>query len=264
MCGIVGYVGHRPVQELLLDGLEMLEYRGYDSAGISMVSDGHVESVRAVGNLSALREAVAGTSGNGSVAVASRTATTGIGHTRWATHGRVCEENAHPLEGCVPGELALVLNGIVENFVELRASLLADDHTFTSETDAEVVAHLVERHYDGDLVEAVRAAYADLEGHFAFVVIHSAHPGLLVGARLQCPLVVGLSDGETFLASSIAAFQRETHRVQLIEDGEIVAITPEGATFFSRDEGIRSRDELIVDWDDESAEKQGYESFMLK
>ena len=255
MCGIIGYVGSRAAKDLLLSGLERLEYRGYDSAGLCLIEDDGLDFVRAVGNLDQLK-AAAGP--NGSVS------TTGVGHTRWATHGRVSEENAHPLEGCVPGELALVLNGIVENFVELRASLLADDHTFTSETDAEVVAHLVERHYDGDLVEAVRAAYADLEGHFAFVVIHSAHPGLLVGARLQCPLVVGLSDGETFLASSIAAFQRETHRVQLIEDGEIVAITPEGATFFSREEGIRSRDELLVDWDDESAEKQGYESFMLK
>ena len=255
MCGIIGYVGSRAAKELLLSGLERLEYRGYDSAGLCLIEDEGLDFVRAVGNLDQLK-AAAGP--NGSVS------TTGVGHTRWATHGRVSEENAHPLEGCVPGELALVLNGIVENFVELRASLVADDHTFTSETDAEVVAHLVERHYQGDLVEAVRAAYADMEGHFAFVVIHSGHPGLLVGARLQCPLVVGVSDGETFLASSIAAFQRETHRVQLIEDGEVVAITPEGATFFSPDEGIRSRDELLVDWDDESAEKLGYESYMLK
>jgi len=255
VCGIIGYVGSRAAKELLLSGLERLEYRGYDSAGLCLIEDEGLDFVRAVGNLDHLKVAAGP---NGSVS------TTGVGHTRWATHGRVSEENAHPLEGCVPGELALVLNGIVENFVELRASLLADDHTFSSETDAEVVAHLVERHYQGDLVEAVRAAYADLEGHFAFVVIHSAHPGLLVGARLQCPLVVGLSDGETFLASSIAAFQRETHRVQLIEDGEVVAITPEGATFFSAEEGVRSRGELLVDWDDESAEKQGYESFMLK
>ncbi|HYM63616.1 MAG TPA: glutamine--fructose-6-phosphate transaminase (isomerizing), partial [Gaiellaceae bacterium] len=255
MCGIIGYVGSRAAKELLLSGLERLEYRGYDSAGLCLIEDEGLDFVRAVGNLDHLKVAAGP---NGSVS------TTGVGHTRWATHGRVSEENAHPLEGCVPGELALVLNGIVENFVELRASLLADEHTFSSETDAEVVAHLVERHYQGDLVEAVRAAYADLEGHFAFVVIHSAHPGLLVGARLQCPLVVGLSDGETFLASSIAAFQRETHRVQLIEDGEVVAITPEGATFFSAEEGVRSRGELLVDWDDESAEKQGYESFMLK
>ena len=149
----------------------------------------------------------------------------GSGHTRWATHGRVSFENAHPLTGCADDEVAVVLNGIVENFRELRDSLIADGHEFTSETDAEVVAHLVERHYTGDLVEAVRVTYDELEGHFAFVVAHRAHPGMLVGARLQCPLVVGVGDGEMFLASSIAAFLRETRRVKLIEDGEVVAIT---------------------------------------
>jgi glucosamine--fructose-6-phosphate aminotransferase (isomerizing) len=159
--------------------------------------------------------------------------------------------------------VAVVLNGIVENFVELKERLLADGHTFTSETDAEVVAHLVESHYAGDLVAAVQRTYGELEGHFAFVVVHRAHPGLLVGARLQCPLVVGAADGEMFLASSIAAFQRETQRVQLIEDGEIVAVTPAGARFLTED-GERRREELVVDWDDESAEKHGYESFMLK
>jgi glutamine---fructose-6-phosphate transaminase (isomerizing) len=254
MCGIIGYVGSRPAKSLLLSGLERLEYRGYDSAGLALLEDEGLDYVRAVGNLDQLK-AAAGWDGSDS--------TTGVGHTRWATHGRVSEENAHPLTGCTPDELAVVLNGIVENFVELKERLLDDGHTFTSETDAEVVAHLVEIHYKGDLVAAVQQAYLDLEGHFAFVVIHRNHPGLLVGARLQCPLVVGVAEGETFLASSIAAFQRETQRVQLIEDGEIVAITPEGARFLAED-GERVREELIVDWDDESAEKHGYESFMLK
>jgi glutamine---fructose-6-phosphate transaminase (isomerizing) len=254
MCGIIGYVGSRPAKSLLLGGLERLEYRGYDSAGLALLEDEGLEYVRAVGNLDQLK-AAAGLNGSD--------ATTGVGHTRWATHGRVSEENAHPLAGCAPDEVAVVLNGIVENFVELKERLLEEAHTFTSETDAEVVTHLVESHYTGDLVEAVQRTYAELEGHFAFVVVHSAHPGLLVGARLQCPLVVGVADGEAFLASSIAAFQRETQRVQLIEDGEIVAITPEGARFLSED-GVRIREELLVDWDDEDAEKHGYESFMLK
>jgi glutamine---fructose-6-phosphate transaminase (isomerizing) len=256
VCGIIGYVGRRASKELLLHGLERLEYRGYDSAGIALLEDDGLDYVRAVGNLANLKQAAGP---NGSVA------TTGLGHTRWATHGRVCEENAHPLTGCEDGVLAIALNGIVENFRELKSSLEADGHTFSSETDAEVVTHLIERHYEGDLVEAVRSAYRELEGHFAFVVIHHDHPGLLVGARLQCPLVVGLGEGETYLASAIAAFLSETRRVQFIEDGEIVAITPEGARFLSVENGaVDDRDEIEVDWDDEGAEKQGYETFMLK
>jgi glutamine---fructose-6-phosphate transaminase (isomerizing) len=189
---------------------------------------------------------------------------TGVGHTRWATHGKVSYENAHPLTGCVEDEVAIVLNGIVENFRELKESLEQDGHAFSSETDAEVVVHLIERHYKGDLVQAVRGAYAELEGHFAFVVIHRDHPDMLVGARLQCPLVVGIGEGEMFLASSIAAFLRDTRRVQLIEDGEIVAITKDGASFYSVEDGPREREEFEVDWDDEAAEKHGYETFMLK
>jgi glucosamine--fructose-6-phosphate aminotransferase (isomerizing) len=255
VCGIIGYVGSRPARGLLLHGLERLEYRGYDSAGIALIEDEGLEYARAVGNLEQLK-AENGLDGSGS--------TTGVGHTRWATHGKVSYENAHPLTGCVDDEVAVVLNGIVENFRDLKESLLEDDHAFSSETDAEVVAHLVERNYAGDLVEAVSKAYAELEGHFAFVVTHRDHPEMLVGARLQCPLVVGIGEGEMFLASSIAAFLRETRRVQLIEDGEVVAITKEGARFYSVEDGAREREEFEVDWDDEAAEKHGYETFMLK
>src|SRR5215208_7922011 len=255
MCGIIGYVGGRASKDLLIRGLERLEYRGYDSAGIALLEEEGLDYVRAVGNLDQLKAAV-GLDGSASA--------TGVGHTRWATHGRVSFENAHPLTGCVEDEVAVVLNGIVENFRELKDSLIEEGHAFSSETDAEVVAHLVERCYEGDLADAVAKAYAQLEGHFAFVVIHREHPEMLVGARLQCPLVVGIAEGEMFLASSIAAFLRETRRVQLIEDAEVVAITPEGATFFSIEEGLRERDEIEVDWDDEAAEKQGYETFMLK
>jgi glucosamine--fructose-6-phosphate aminotransferase (isomerizing) len=255
VCGIIGYVGGRTAKELLLHGLERLEYRGYDSAGLALLEDEGLDYIRAVGNLDQLK-AETGLDGSES--------TTGVGHTRWATHGKVSYENAHPLTGCVEDELAVVLNGIVENFRELKDSLLDDGHGFSSETDAEVVAHLVERHYTGDLVEAVSKAYAELEGHFAFVVIHREHPEMLVGARLQCPLVVGIGEGEMFLASSIAAFLRETRRVQLIEDGEVVAITKEGARFYSVEDGPSEREEFEVDWDDEAAEKHGYETFMLK
>jgi glucosamine--fructose-6-phosphate aminotransferase (isomerizing) len=255
VCGIIGYVGSRPAKDLLLDGLQRLEYRGYDSAGLALRESEGLEYVRAVGNLQFLRE-VAGP--NGSISQ------NGLGHTRWATHGAVNEQNAHPLTGCEDSHLAIVLNGIVENFRELKESLEAEGHRFGSETDAEVVVHLIESNYQGDLIEAVRATYAQLEGHFAFVVIHHDHPDLLVGARRQCPLVVGVGDGEMFLASSIAAFLRETRKVQFIDDGEVVAITPGGARFFTSEGEIEHKDVEPIDWDDESAEKGGYETFMLK
>jgi glucosamine--fructose-6-phosphate aminotransferase (isomerizing) len=255
VCGIIGYVGNRAAKELLLHGLERLEYRGYDSAGIALRESDGLEYVRAVGNLQFLKDA-AGPNGSRS--------NHGLGHTRWATHGAVNEQNAHPLTGCEDGRLAIVLNGIIENYRELKESLEAEGHRFSSETDAEVVVHLIEHNYDGDLLEAVRAVYRQLEGHFAFVVIHHDHPDLLVGARHQCPLVVGVGEGEMFLASSIAAFLKETRKVQLIEDGEVVAITPEGARFFTDDGEVEHKEVEPIDWDDESAVKGGYETFMLK
>ncbi len=254
MCGIIGYVGERACQPLLIHGLERLEYRGYDSAGLAFVEPGGLGFVRAVGNLQFLKEAAGRHASQ---------ATAGVGHTRFATHGRLCEENAHPLTGCDDG-VAIVLNGIIENYRELKASLQAEGHRFSSETDAEVVAHLLERHYRGDLVEAVRVAYAELEGHFAFVALHRDHPRRLVGARRQCPLLVGVGEGETYLASMAAAFLRHTRRVQLIENDEIVAVTPEGASFFTVDGQPVERAVQEVDWDDEAAEKGGFETFMLK
>ncbi len=255
MCGIIGYVGSRQAKDLLLGGLERLEYRGYDSAGLGLLEDGRLEFVRAVGPLATLKELVEPIDFG---------ATTGVGHTRWATHGRVSEQNAHPITGCRTDEVAVVVNGIVENFRDLQESLLAEGHTFASETDTEVVTHLIERHYGGDLVQTVAEVYRQLEGHFALVVIHREHPGMLVGARLQCPLVVGVGDEEMFLASSIAAFHSETQRMQLIEDGEVVAITADGSRFVATDGEVRERDVIEIDWDDESAERHGFESFMLK
>ncbi len=255
MCGIIGYVGRRPCKDLLLEGLQRLEYRGYDSAGLALREDDKLDYVRAVGNLQVLKD-TAGS--NGSVS------TTGLGHTRWATHGAVTQQNAHPLTGCDDGQIAIVLNGIVENYRELKGSLESEGHTFRTETDAEVVVHLIERHYDGDLLEAVRAAYRELEGHFAFVVVHHDHPEELVGARLQCPLLVGVGNGEMFLASMAAAFIGETRSMQLIEDGEVVSITPDGSRFVSVEDGELAREVVEVDWDLEAAEKSGYETFMLK
>jgi glucosamine--fructose-6-phosphate aminotransferase (isomerizing) len=255
VCGIIGYVGSRECKPLLLQGLERLEYRGYDSAGIALLEGDGLVYARAVGPLGNLIER-AGRGGS--------PATTGLGHTRWATHGGVTEENAHPLAGCEDSRVAVVLNGIVENYRELRESLAEDGHAFTSETDAETVTHLVERHYDGDLPDAVRAAFAELEGHFAFVVIHRDHPGLLVGARHQVPLVVGIGKNETFLGSNAAAFLRETRSVQFPGDGEIVSITPDGPRFQTVDGRAVEHETSELDWDDEGAEKGGYETFMLK
>jgi glutamine---fructose-6-phosphate transaminase (isomerizing) len=255
VCGIIGYVGSREAKPLLLDGLRRLEYRGYDSAGIALREDGELDYVRAVGNLDNLVAAV-GTNGSHSHH--------GLGHTRWATHGGVSERNAHPLVGCEPSRLAIVLNGIIENYMELREELKSAGHTFTSETDAEVVVHLLEQEYDGNLAEALTRVYPRLEGHFSIVAIHHDHPDLLAGVRHQTPLVVGLGDGENFLASSIAAFLSETRTVVHPRDGEVVEVTPAGIRFFADGVEVETPTPQEIDWDEESAEKAGFETFMLK
>src|SRR5215218_5300399 len=256
MCGIIGYVGTRECRDLLLQGLQRLEYRGYDSAGLSLVTDGSIGSIHAVGNLQNLRDALARSNGH-------LKGSTGIGHTRWATHGRVTEANAHP-HWDTSERFHIVLNGIVENWTDLRDRLRSDGAQFTSETDAEVVAHLIASHFQGDLVEAVRLAYNELRGHYAFVAMSADEPDVLVGARKECPLVVGLGDGESFIASAIPAFMSETRNVQLVHDGEIVAVTPEGSRFISPDGAAIEREVDRVDWNEEQAEKGGYETFMLK
>jgi len=266
MCGIIGYVGGRPVQEFLLSGLAKLEYRGYDSAGISVIAGGRIDAVRAVGNLSALEAKLAsdmGAAAGGLVALAERPATTGIGHTRWATHGRVSEENAHPHYDS-GDRVHVVVNGIVENYMALKERLLAQGSIFTSETDAEVIAHLIAEHYAGDLAGAVRAAYAELEGHYAFVAMSLDEPEVLVGARKECPLVVGCGEGEQFIASAVPAFLAETRRVQYVENGEIVVLRPQGVKITTAAGELVERAEQIVDWDEETAEKGGFETFMLK
>ena len=244
-----------------MHGLQMLEYRGYDSAGLSLLVDGQVDSVRAVGHLSALEDAVAQRSNGG--APPEFESTTGIAHTRWATHGGVTEENAHPHYD-TQDRVHIVLNGIVENHTELRRKLIEAGAEFTSETDAEVVAHLIAHRYEGDLVEAVRTAYNELRGHYAFVAMSADEPGLLVGARKECPLVVGIGEGEQFLASAIPAFLRETRRIKLVHDGEIVVIRPEGVELIDATGAPVERETTEIDWDTETAEKGGYDTFMLK
>jgi len=263
MCGIVGYVGSRPAQELLLAGLRKLEYRGYDSAGISVIdgdpAEPKIDSVRAVGNLDHLEAALQDdASRNG-----HQPAATGIAHTRWATHGRVNEVNAHP-HADNHDRVHVVVNGIVENYLALKQRLTDEGAQFTSETDAEVVAHLVSHHFDGDLREAVRRTFNELEGHYAFVAMCVDDPHTLVGARQECPLVIGRGEGETFLASAVPAFLASTRNVQALENGEIVEITTAGATIYGADGVERAREVTAIDWDEETAEKGGYDTFMLK
>ena len=255
MCGVIGYAGRRDAQERLLAGLARLEHRGYDSAGIGVLAGGRIVVTKAVGRLDELERRRA----EHPVA-----ATTGIGHTRWATHGRVSEDNAHPLTAGADDDVAIVLNGIIENHAELRRELAAQGARFTSQTDAEVVAHLLQHAYAGSLADAVRGACRRLEGHFAFIAMHRDQPGLLVGARRRCPLLAGIGDGETFLASSIPAFSRETRRVKLVEDDEVVSITASGARITTLDGDERERGETVVEWDDANAERGGHETFMLK
>ena len=265
MCGIIGYVGPREVRPLLLAGLEKLEYRGYDSAGISVLDGDRIEAVRAVGNLSALRSAIDARAPHGAVAVAERPPDTGtgIGHTRWATHGAVREENAHP-HFDTTDRVHVVVNGIVENYVALKYELIEEGAVFTSDTDAEVIAHLIAHHHEGDLIAAVRAAYARLRGHYAFVAMSAEHPGLLVGARRECPLVIGRAGDEQFVASAIPAFLRHTRQVQYIGDDEIVVLRPDGVEFLTADGAPVEHEVVEIDWDADTAEKQGFETFMLK
>jgi glucosamine--fructose-6-phosphate aminotransferase (isomerizing) len=276
VCGIVGYVGRReggreggvPVQQLLLAGLKRLEYRGYDSAGISVIAEDRIEAVRAVGNLRALEAKLNGSlpaegAMEAPVATLVKPPTTGIAHTRWATHGRVSEENAHPHYDS-SDRVHVVVNGIVENYMTLRERLLEGGSTFTSETDAEVIAHLIAHHYAGDLADAVRAAYAELQGHFAFVAMSLDEPETLVGARRECPLVVGRGEGEQFVASAVPAFLAQTRTVQYIENGEIVVLEPDGVTITTPAGVVVQRGTETVDWDEETAEKGGFETFMLK
>ena len=269
MCGITSYVGRRPAEELLLEGLEQLEYRGYDSAGFALLdASGAVDTVRAVGNLSALRAKVAARVQAPALAIAGgshpEAPTTGIGHTRWATHGCVSEANAHP--HCDTSErMHIVLNGIVENHVELRGRLVADGATFRSGTDAEAVAHLIAHHYEGDLAEAVRLTLRQLDGHYAFVAMCNEEPELLVAARRDCPLVVGVAEDGHFVASAIPAFLAHTRKVCEVGDGELVIATPDALHLSDAASGeTRERAALTVRFRHYLAEKGGYDTFMLK
>ena len=262
MCGIVGYVGSRPAQAIILEGLRKLEYRGYDSAGMSLLSDGEIHSVRAVGNLDRLEAALAGQPA-AATATLTRPATIGIGHTRWATHGAVSERNAHPLvDGA--SRIHVVVNGIVGNYMTLKDRLLAEGTVFATETDAEVIAHLIASNYNDDLARAVIDTLETLEGYFAFVAMALDEPDVLVGARRECPLVVGRGVGESFIASAVPAFLAHTNHVQYVENGEVVILGAESVEICDARGVARQRAITTLEWDEETAEKGGYETFMRK
>ncbi len=254
MCGIVGYAGSARASDVLLEGLASLEYRGYDSAGIAVIADGGIDVSRRVGKLVNLRAALEAAPPMGVV---------GIGHTRWATHGRPSEENAHPHSDCT-GRLSVVHNGIIENYLELREELTAAGHTFRSETDTETIAHLIESLYAGDLTAAVSAALPRLDGSYAVAVVHADHPGTIVAARKDSPLIIGLGEGENLVASDIPAVLRHTREVLILEDGEVATIDAGSVTVIDAIGDPVSSEMMHVEWDLDAAEKGGYEDFMLK
>jgi glutamine---fructose-6-phosphate transaminase (isomerizing) len=267
VCGIIGYVGRQRAQDVLFAGLKRLEYRGYDSAGVAWRDNGRIQCVHAVGNLDSLSVALEAHPTTRAPRRAgppeTLTVSAGIGHTRWATHGGVTERNAHP-HADSSGRVQIVLNGIIENYLELRDLLARDGIEFSSDTDAEVVAHLVADHYDGDLADAVRLTTTALSGHYAFVAMCEDEPETVVGVRRECPLVIGIGRGEQFIASSISAFLSHTREVAVLHDGEIAVLRPEELTVFGVDGLPHRPNSTEVDWDEDRYEKEGYETFMLK
>ena len=255
MCGIIGYVGHRKPVPIILDGLRRLEYRGYDSAGLAVVDENNVLSLRrAEGKLHNLEEAVRLSPVDGWY---------GIGHTRWATHGRPTEENAHPHRDC-KGDTVVIHNGIVENYLALKQQLQAEGHKFVTETDTEIIAHLVEKHFHGNLENAVRDALAEMRGVFAVVVISRLDPGKVVAARNGPPIVVGLGEGEYFVASDIPAILSHTRDVFFLQDGDVAILTREGVQLTDLAGKPVKRQVSHILWDPIMAEKGGYKHFMLK
>ncbi len=258
MCGIIGYIGHRSVLPVLLEGLRRLEYRGYDSAGVAVVNNGHLDVLRALGKLVNLQELLAD--------YPARPKGIGLGHTRWATHGEPSETNAHPHRDCTE-ELVVVHNGIIENYHSLRRELEAKGHVFRSQTDTEVLPHLIEEELKGtgDLLEAVRRALAKVQGAYALGVLWAKRPEQLVAARNQSPLVIGLGEGENFIASDIPAVLPWTNKVIFLEDGEMALLSREEVKLFRVHDGESiSRAPVEIKWDAAMAEKAGFKHFMLK
>jgi glutamine---fructose-6-phosphate transaminase (isomerizing) len=255
MCGIVGYTGPREAGPILIEGLQRLEYRGYDSAGIALVDeDGELFVEKKAGKLANLQTAIADRTPHAAI---------GLAHTRWATHGKPNDLNAHPHQDCT-GTITVIHNGIIENFSELRDGLEARGHTLTSETDTEAIAHLVEEAYQGDLADAVRATVRQLDGAYAIVVMHKGEISRLVGARQDVPLVVGRHGEESFIASDVAAILAHTNRIIFLEEGDVADVRPNSIVITDVAGVPQERAETLVDWTPEAAEKSGFDHFMLK
>jgi len=254
MCGIVGYIGAKLSADVILEGLRRLEYRGYDSAGIAVISNGKIELRRSVGKLINLQANMAKNQLIGNI---------GIGHTRWATHGKPSEENAHPHTDC-SGNIVVVHNGIIENYLELKKELVSKGHKFKSETDTEVIAHIVEKNFSGDLLEAVKKTVLEIKGAFAIGVISAQDPQRIIAARKDAPLIVGLGDGENFLASDIPAILPYTRKMILLEEGDIVELKTTGVKIFNFSGKEVTRKLQNILWDPIQAEKGGFKHFMLK
>ncbi|MBS3886370.1 MAG: glutamine--fructose-6-phosphate transaminase (isomerizing) [Dethiobacter sp.] len=253
MCGIIGYIGEKQAYPILIDGLSKLEYRGYDSAGVALLDEDQLEIMKSVGRLSKLEEKIGEQVPFG---------TMGIGHTRWATHGRPCDMNAHPHSDCT-GEYVVIHNGIIENYQALREWLKTEGHLFRSETDTEVLAHLVEQYFRGDLKAAVRQVLEKVSGSYAMVVMSERDPGRLICARKDSPLVIGLGEGENFIASDIPALLKYTRRTIILEDGELAEVSRDNVTV-ERCGQLVTKEVFNVEWDVVAAEKEGFEHFMLK
>ena len=254
MCGIVGYVGDKQATEFLLEGLSKLEYRGYDSAGIAVYNDGSIRVEKSVGRLASLRDKIKDNVPQG---------TMGIGHTRWATHGRPSDANSHPHTDC-SGDFVVVHNGIIENYLTLKEDLIEKGHAFKSETDTEVVAHLLEEIYNGDFVSSVREVLRRIDGAYSLVFMSSKHPGMLIAAKQDNPLVIGIGEGENFIASDIPAIIQRTRRTYILNDGELAVLTKDSIKITNRQGEPVTKKVFEVNWNAEAAEKGGYEHFMLK
>ncbi len=262
MCGIIGYVGNNNCVPYIIDGLKKLEYRGYDSAGLAVLQNGNLVTVRAVGKVAELEKATL---------IANPKGTTGIGHTRWATHGKPSEENSHPHTDCT-GDIVVVHNGIIENYLTLRAKLEARGHRFKSETDTEVIAHLIEENllhvrssHDQDrLLKAVQKTNKEISGAYAYGVMWARTPGLLIGVKKQSPMVVGVGKNENFLASDVPAFLKHTNKVLFLEEGDVAVLHVDGVTVLDKDGKEKKVKPVKIAWDQKTAEKGGYAHFMLK
>lgn len=254
MCGIVGYIGPDQAAPFLLEGLSKLEYRGYDSAGIAVFDGSKIHVDKSVGRLNVLTKKVEINPLKGNL---------GIGHTRWATHGRPSDANSHPHTDCT-GKFVVVHNGIIENYMHLKEELIAKGHIFTSETDTEVVAHLIEECYEGDFEAAVKKVLAKIEGSYALVFMCQDEPGKLICTKQDNPLVIGLGEGENFIASDIPAIISRTRKTYILSDGEMAIVTPESVWVMNRQGVPVTKKVFEVNWDAEAAEKGGYEHFMIK